>query len=173
MVCKLSRQGKFMSCSRFPDCLGARTEKGEVISNDPSKPLGMHPTTGEPIYVLSGRFGPFVQLGDMPKGNGSTKKAKPKRASIPKEKDPSTVTIAEAAHYLALPRMLGKHPDTDIDIVANVGRFGPYIAHLTKPKADFRSLKIDDPYTMTFQRAMEILKEEKKRRGFRAKKKDD
>jgi DNA topoisomerase-1 len=171
MVFKLSRQGKFMSCSRFPDCIGARTETGEVISNEPQKPIGNHPETGEPIYVLSGRFGPFVQLGEMPTGKGSSKKAKPKRASIPKEKDPSTVTVEEAAHYLALPRMLGKHPETGMDVVANVGRFGPYIAHLTKPKADFRSLKKDSPYDITFEHALEILKEEKKRRGFTARKK--
>ena len=158
-----------MSCSRFPDCIGARTELGEVLSNDPAKPLGVHPETGESMYVLSGRFGPYVQLGEMPTGKGSTKKAKPKRASIPKEKDPSTVTVEEATHYLALPRTLGKHPETGIDIVANVGRFGPYIAHLTKPKADFRSLKTDNPYDITFERALEILKEEKKRRGFRRK----
>lgn len=171
MVFKLSRQGKFMSCSRFPECVGARTETGEVISNDPEKPLGTHPETGENIYVLSGRFGPYVQLGEMPKGKGSSKKAKPKRASIPKEKDPATVSIADAVHYLALPRTLGTHPETGMDVVANVGRFGPYIAHLTKPKADFRSIKNESPYDITFERALEILKEVKKPRGFARKKK--
>ncbi len=166
MVFKLSRQGKFMSCSRFPDCIGARTELGEVISNDPAKPIGTHPDSGENIYVLSGRFGPYVQLGEMPEGKGKTKAKKPKRASIPKEKDPASVTIEEAALYLALPRELGQHPDTGLDIVANTGRFGPYIAHHTQPKADFRSLKTDSPYDITLERALEILKEEKKRRGF-------
>jgi DNA topoisomerase-1 len=166
MVFKLSRQGKFMSCSRFPDCLGARTETGEVLSNDPAKPIGTHPDSGENIYVLSGRFGPYVQLGEMPEGKGKTKKPKPKRASIPKEKDPESVTLADAVHYLALPRTLGVHPDTGEEIFANVGRFGPYIAHNTKPKPDFRSLKTDSPYDITFERALEILKEEKKRRGF-------
>ncbi len=171
MVFKLSRQGKFMSCSRFPDCIGARTELGEVISNDPAKPIGTHPDSGENIYVLSGRFGPYVQLGEMPEGKGKTKAKKPKRASVPKEKDPATVTIEEAALYLALPRELGKHPVTGLDIVANTGRFGPYIAHHTQPKADFRSLKTDSPYDITLERALEILKEEKKRRGFAKKKK--
>src|SRR6185436_1226028 len=50
MVFKLSRQGKFMSCSNFPDCMGARTELGEVISNEPAKPIGKHPDSGENIY---------------------------------------------------------------------------------------------------------------------------
>jgi DNA topoisomerase-1 len=77
MVFKLSRQGKFMSCSRFPDCMGARTETGEVISNEPPKPIGNYPENGEPIYVLNGRFGPYVQLGETPTGKGSKSKNKP------------------------------------------------------------------------------------------------
>ena len=164
-----------MSCTRFPDCLGARTELGEVLSNDPAKPIGTHPETGENIYVLSGRFGPYVQLGEMPekrkqprrpKGVGAPTKAsgssKPKRASIPKEKDPSAVTLADAVHYLSLPRVLGNHPETGEPISANTGRFGPYIVH----QKDFRSLKTDDVYKITLERALEILKEEKKKRGF-------
>jgi len=61
------------------------------------------------------------------------------------------------------------HPETGENIVANIGRFGPYIAHHTKPKADFRSLKKDDVYEIELPRALEILKEEKKKRGFRKK----
>ncbi len=171
MVFKLSRQGKFMSCSRFPDCLGARTETGEVISNEPPKPIGTFPENGEPIFILNGRFGPYVQVGETPTGKGSKSKNKPKRASIPKEKLPEDVTLADALHYLALPRLLGTHPDTGETIVANTGRFGPYIAHNTKPKPDYRSLKVDDVYTIELPRALEILKEEKKRRGFAKKKK--
>ncbi|MES2202848.1 MAG: type I DNA topoisomerase [Patescibacteria group bacterium] len=166
MVYKLSRQGKFMSCSKFPDCIGARTELGEILSNEPAKPIGKHPETGEDIYVLDGRFGPYVQLGEMPTGKGKTKKAKPRRSSLPKDKKPEDVTLADALIYLSLPRELGVHPVTGEKIIANVGRFGPYIAHNTKPKPDFRSLKTDSPYDITFERALEILKEEKKRRGF-------
>ncbi|HVV14900.1 MAG TPA: type I DNA topoisomerase [Candidatus Paceibacterota bacterium] len=170
MVFKLSRQGKFMSCSRFPDCLGARTETGEVISNEPPKPIGNYPETGEPIYVLTGRFGPYVQVGETPTGKGSKSKNKPKRGSIPKEKVPEEVTLEDALKYLSLPRVLGVHPDTEETITANIGRFGPYIAHNTKPKPDFRSLKTDDVYAITLDRALEILSEEKKRRGFAKKK---
>jgi DNA topoisomerase-1 len=137
-----------------------------VLSNEPAKPIGNHPETGEPIYVLSGRFGPYVQLGGDPGGKVKKGEPKPKRASVPKEKDPATVTLEEATKYLALPRLLGKHPDTGLDIVANTGRFGPYIAHHTQPKADFRSLKVDSPYDISLERALEILKEEKKKRGF-------
>ncbi len=172
MVFKLSRQGKFMSCANFPDCIGARTEAGEVISNEPAKPIGTRPDSGENIYVLDGRFGPYVQQGEMPEGKGKSKKPKPRRSSVPKEKNPLEVTLEDALIYLSLPRTLGKHPETGEDIVANVGRFGPYIAHNTKPKADFRSLKKDDVYDIELPRALEILKEEKKRRGFAKKKVD-
>jgi DNA topoisomerase I len=166
MVFKLSRQGKFMSCSRFPECIGARTELGEVISNDPAKPIGIDPETESNVYVLTGRFGPYVQLGEMPEGKGKTKKAKPKRASVPKEKDPLSVTLEDALVYLSLPRVLGMHPDSHEPISANIGRFGPYVVH----QKDFRSLKKDDPYTIELPRALEIFSEEKKRRGFARKK---
>ncbi|MDQ5949078.1 MAG: topoisomerase, partial [Patescibacteria group bacterium] len=95
-------------------------------------------------------------------------KVKPKMASIPKTKDPSTVTLQDALVYLSLPRVLGTHPDTGETITANVGRFGPYIVH----QKDFRSLKTDDVYTIELPRALEILKEEKKKRGFARKKKE-
>ena len=167
MVFKLSRQGTFMSCTRFPDCLGARTEAGEVLSTEPPKPIGTYPETGEHIYVLSGRFGPYVQVGDTPTGKGSKSKNKPRRASVPKEKNPEEVTLKDALKYLSLPRVLGNHPETNEPISANIGRFGPYVVH----QKDFRSLKTDDVYTIELSRAIEILAEEKKKRGFANKKK--
>ncbi len=164
MVIKLGRSGKFLSCSRYPDCEGALTIDGLEIKKD--EPIGNDPETGLPIFVMIGKYGPYVQLGERVKGKGSKKALKPKMASIPKEKDLTTVTVADALHYLSLPRTLGTHPETGETITANIGRFGPYIAHNTKPKADFRSLKTDDVYKITLDRALEILKEEKKKRGF-------
>ena len=119
--------------------------------------------------MLNGRFGPFVQLGETPKGKGSKSKNKPRRASVPKGKDPASVTVEDAAVYLSLPRVLGKHPDTNETITASIGRFGPFIVH----QKDFRSLKTDDVYKIELPRALEILAEEKKvgRRGRFAKKK--
>ncbi len=171
MVFKLSRQGKFMSCSNFPECTGSRTETGEIISNEPPKYIGDYPETGQPIFVLSGRFGPYVQVGEVIKGKKG--KDKPRRASLPKGKEPTEVTLEEALKYLALPKTLGTHPETGADIIANIGRFGPYIAHNTKPKPDFRSLKTDDVYAIELPRALEILKEEKKKRGFARKSKKE
>lgn len=153
MVIKLGRGGKFMSCSRFPECDGARMIDGKTI--EPDTPLGKHPETGENIYLLVGRFGPYVQIGEKTKEN-----PKPRRASVPKGKDTDTVTVADALTYLSLPRVLGKHPETGEDIMANIGRFGPYIVH----DGDFRSLKTDDVYSIELPRALEILSEKKRAR---------
>ncbi len=166
MVWKLSRTGKFMSCSRFPDCVGALTAEGKEIKNN-TESIGNHPETGEPIFVKEGRFGPYVQLGETPpKGTKKDgKKVKPRMASIPKDKDPLTVTVEDAAKYLSLPRVLGNHPETGEPISANIGRFGPYVVH----QKDFRSLKTDDVYKVTLERALEIFKEPKKARFGRKK----
>lgn len=159
MIIKLGRGGKFMSCERYPDCEGARRIDGSVV--EPNKAIGTDKETGLPIFVMEGRFGPYVQLGEKTKEN-----PKPRRSSIPKEKDPSTVTTEDALKYLSLPRTLGVHPETGKDIVANIGRFGPYVMH----DGDFRSLKKDsgdNVYAIELPRALEIFKEEKKvgRRG--------
>ncbi|MCI0619725.1 type I DNA topoisomerase [Candidatus Wolfebacteria bacterium] len=164
MVIKLSRNGTFMSCSDFPQCHGARTIEGEELAGD--EPIGTHPETSEDIFVLNGPYGPYVQLGEKTAEN-----KKPRRASIPPDKDPKTVTVKDAMRYLSLPRELGKHPESGKMVTATVGRFGPYIAH----DGDFRSLKPpknsgeedkDDVYTITLERALAILKEPKKpRRG--------
>ena len=159
MIIKLGRSGKFMSCERYPDCNGARRIDGSVV--EPNKPIGTDTKTGLPIFVLDGRFGPYVQLGEKNKEN-----PKPRRSSISKEKDPSTVTLQDALKLLSLPRVLGTHPETGKEIIANIGRFGPYVMH----NGDFRSLKKsagDNVYTIELPRAFEIFKEEKKigRRG--------
>ncbi len=162
MVVKLGRAGRFLSCSKFPDCNGALTIDGHEIKKD--EPIGNDPETNLPVFVKTGRFGAYVQIGDDPKD----KKNKPKRASIPKEKNIAEITLEDALKYLSLPRVLGKHPETGDFITASVGRFGPYIVH----QSDFRSLKKDSPYDITLPRALEILKEPKKvGRGRFAKKK--
>ncbi len=175
MIIKLSRSGKFLSCSKYPDCEGALTMEGVEIKKD--EPIGIDPETGLSIFLLVGKYGPYVQLGERVKGKGSKKAVKPKMASVPKDKDLSSVTLEDALKYLTLPRALGKHPDTGEMITANIGRFGPYIVH----QKDFRSLKParttdgvqsggeDDVYTIELPRALEILAQEKKKRGFKKK----
>ena len=170
MVVKLGRGGKFLSCNRYPDCTGALTIEGLEIKGD--EPIGNDPQTGLPIYIKVGRFGPYVQLGDMPakgtKVKKGEKKQKPKMSSIPKTVDPTTVTLEMALKYLSIPRTLGGHPETGKEITANNGRFGPYVAH----DGNFRSIKPPlDVYTITLDQALELLAQEKKPRGFQKKKK--
>src|SRR3989344_5644392 len=160
MTIKLGRGGKFMSCSRYPECKGARRIDGSVVK--PNKPIGTDANTGLPIFILDGRFGPYVQLGENPPAGGK-RNPKPRRATIPKDIDPATINLEEALKLLSLPRILGTNPETGKEISANIGRFGPYVVH----ERDFRSLKTDDVYKIELPRALEIFKEEKKKRSFR------
>jgi DNA topoisomerase-1 len=167
MVVKLGKSGKFLSCSDFPKCTGSRLIDGSEVK--PEDPIGQHPKTNENIYVLNGKFGPYVQQGETPdKKDPKTGKpvragknaAKPRRASLPKGKKFDEVTLEDALRYLTLPRELGVNPKSGEMVIANIGRFGPYIGHA----GDFRSLKPkdgDDPYTITLERALEILKKPK------------
>jgi len=170
MEFKLGRGGIFMSCTRYPECEGARQEDGLELKGD--EPIGTDPVTGAPIYVKTGRYGPYVEMelpeieapveltkaGKPKKVRGRPKKAL-KRASIPPGTDLASVTLADALHFLSLPRDLGNHPGTGKPVIANVGRFGPYVGH----DGEFRSLKgADEPYTVTLDRAIEILAEPKR-----------
>jgi len=168
MIVKLGRGGKFLSCDRYPDCDGALTIEGLEIKKD--EPVGIDPETNLPIFTMIGRFGPYVQLGEMPPKVKGKKTVKPKMASIPREVDPTTVTTEMALKYLSIPRNLGAHPSTGLEVSANNGRFGPYVAH----DGNFRSIKKPlDVFTITFEQALELLAQEKKPRGFQKKKKDE
>jgi len=126
--------------------------------------LGFHPETGEPIYVLVGAYGPYVQLGDA-----TDDRPKPKRASLPKGIKLEDVTMEMAVGLLSLPRLLGPHPETGAPIKAGLGRFGPYVVHdQGKEGKDYRSLKGDDDVlTVALDRAMELLSQPKAGRGRR------
>jgi len=168
MVVKLGRAGKFLSCATFPDCAGARMIDGTEVKDN--EPIGKHPETGEDIFILTGRFGPYIQLGVTPPTKdpetGKTiplkkREPTPRRAAIPEDMKPEDVTVEEATRFLLLPRELGDHPKTDEPIIANSGKFGPYIVHA----GDYRSLKgKDNPYDITYKRAMNLLKEPKQGR---------
>ncbi len=179
MEFKLGRGGVFMSCKKYPDCLGARTEEGTELKND--EPIGVHPETGAPIYLKTGRFGPYVEMAlpeeakkedesengkevkgkkkPAKKGRGRPKIAA-KRASVPAGTDLASVTLADAVKYLSLPRELGMHPSTSKSVFASTGRFGPYVGS----DGEFRSLKakVGDPYTITLDEALALLAEPKK-----------
>ncbi len=165
MEYKLGRGGVFLSCKRYPECTGARQEDGMEIK--PDEPIGTDPRTGQPVFVRTGRYGPYVEMPlpenkteeeSSPKRGRGKKKTASKRASIPPGVNPATITLEDALRYLSLPRDLGTHPDTGLPVTVNVGRFGPYVAH----KGEFRSLKKDqDPYTLSLAQALALLAEPK------------
>jgi DNA topoisomerase-1 len=129
------------------------------LSEKGPQSIGKEPKSGLDIYCLTGRYGAYVQLGPTPEDKDAPK---PRRASLPKGVAPKDITIELALKLLSLPRELGSHPDTGEPIVANNGRFGPYVVH----QKNFRSLKkTDDVYTVDIKRALELLSEEKKGRG--------
>jgi DNA topoisomerase-1 len=139
-----------------PDELTA--EKAEELLAIPTGPreLGADPETGLTVLVLTGRFGPFVQLGEQPPGS----KDKPKRASLFSSMDPTTVTLDEALALLSLPRVVGI--DGDEEITAQNGRYGPYL----KKGTDSRSLPSESAlFSVTLDEARAIFAQPKQRRG--------
>lgn len=120
--------------------------------------LGKDPVSKQNVYVLSGRFGPYVQLGE-----NDGKEAKPKRASLPPTMDPALVQLNDALELLSLPKSLGLHPQIKKEVKVGLGRFGPYVVC----DGDFRSVpKGENFLTVTFDRALELLSQPKKgRRG--------
>ena len=111
--------------------------------------LGNHPDTSEPITVRMGRFGPVAQIGET--GNDE----KPRFASLSKNQLLETITLEEALNLFRLPRSLGEYDEGEM--VVGIGKFGPYIRY----KSKFFSLKkgVDDPYTVTSERGIEIILE--------------
>lgn len=129
--------------------------------------LGEDPETGKTIFLRTGSYGPYLQLGEeeeIPPAPGKKKPTilKPKRVSIPKNVPLETLDRAKALKILELPRLLGTHPESGKEIRAGLGRFGPYIVH----DGDFRSLKKeDDVLDVGLGRALELLAMPKGSRG--------
>ena len=133
--------------------------------------LGVDPVVGLDVYVMSGRYGPYVQLGETPeapagpkakgKGQKAEKVEKPKRASLQAGMTESTITLEEALKLLSLPRVVGMHPDDNEPITTNFGRFGPYAKH----GDEFRSLESDDDvFNITFDAALALIRAPKQSR---------
>ncbi|WP_088347985.1 MULTISPECIES: type I DNA topoisomerase [Rhodomicrobium] len=156
---KIGKFGAFVGCSNYPECRFTRqfqnSSDGEapVVAGD--KQLGIDPESGLPVLLKTGRFGPYVQLGEPAEGE------KPKRGSIPRGIQ-AELDLELALKLLSLPREIGKHPETGKAIVAGFGRFGPFIEH------DKRYANLDSPdevFTVGLNRAVSLLAEPKKGRG--------
>ena len=121
--------------------------------------LGVDSESGLTVTARSGRYGPYVQLGE-PEG-----KSKPKTASLFKEMDLETVTLEQALRLLSLPRVVGADPDGGDEITALNGRYGPYL----KKGADTRSLETEEEiFSISLAGALELFSQPKRRRGQRS-----
>ena len=123
---KLGRHGAFVGCSRYPDCKFTRqfsSDGQDASAIDPDgQEFGIHPETGKPIVLKSGRFGPYLEM----EGDDGEK---PKRSSLPKGWTPDALTEEKALMLINLPRLVGLHPEDGEPILANLGRYGPYVQH--------------------------------------------
>ena len=119
---KVSRFGAFVGCTNYPDCKFTRPishKKVKEVFDDIV--LGIDEATSKEIKLLNGRFGPYIQLGNI------EGKEKPKRATIPKDISPKEIDLEKAKLLLSLPRKIGDHPETGNEIFVNYGRYGGYL----------------------------------------------
>ena len=131
---QLSRYGTFIGCTGYnnePKCDYKRSMNGTAQAGADPVTIGVDTESGKEIYLMNGPYGPYLQVGVAVEGD----KKKPKRVSIPKEIAITSVNIDIANMLLSLPRDLGLHPETNKKIVANIGRFGPYVNHDGKFKS--------------------------------------
>ena len=150
---QLSRYGTFIGCTGYndePKCDYKRSMNGTAQAGADPVTIGVDAESGKEIYLMNGPYGPYLQVGVAVEGD----KKKPKRVSIPKEIPISSVNIDIANMLLSLPRDLGLHPETNKKVIANIGRFGPYVNH----DAKFKSIpKSESVFTIDLAGAVTLL----------------
>jgi DNA topoisomerase-1 len=166
IVARVGRYGPYLQRGddrvSIPDDLAPdelTPERAESLLEAPSsdRVLGNDPDTGLPIQVRAGRFGPYIQLGEIVDGG-----PKPKTASLFASMSPATITLDEALELLKIPRLVGVDSATNEEIVAHNGKFGPYV----KKGTDSRSLVSEQQILdVTVDEAMALFAQAKTRRG--------
>jgi DNA topoisomerase I len=154
---KLGKFGGFIGCTNYPECRYTRQlAPGNGAGADGGmKKLGEDPATGLEVTLRTGRFGPYLQLGEGSDGE------KPKRTGVPKGTSPDDIDLKRALALLSLPREVGRHPEDGEAIIAGIGRFGPYVQH-GKTYANLSAG--DDVLGIGLNRALTLI-EEKRARG--------
>jgi DNA topoisomerase-1 len=156
---KLGKFGSFIGCSNYPNCRYTRqltasaadADETAGLGTEGTKILGTDPETGLEVSLRAGRFGPYVQLGEGDK---------PKRSSLPKGWDAATLDLDAALKLLGLPRDVGIHPETGKPIIANIGRFGPYLQH----DGAYANLpSVDEVFDVGINRAVTLIAEKQAR----------
>ena len=161
--------GAFIGCSNYPECRYTRAfgpPGAEDTSGIPPEGKLLGEDAGDKIYAFKGRFGPYVQRGEVTEDN-----KKPPRQSIPKEWPPEELDLEQALKLLSLPREIGPHPEDGIMVWSNIGRYGPYLKHATSTSdrggtnANLES--IEEVFTVGMNRAVQLLAEKVASRGGR------
>ncbi|RYH01131.1 type I DNA topoisomerase [Salipiger sp. IMCC34102] len=164
--------GAFIGCSNYPECrytrpFGPPDPEAEASAIPPDGKL-LGEDQGDEIRIFKGRFGPYAQRGPVTEDN-----KKPPRQSVPKEWEPEAVTLEEAVRLLALPRLIGEHPEDGVNVWANIGRYGPYIKHAEttshKGGTNANLEELEDVWTVGMNRAVQLLAEKVASRGNRGK----
>jgi DNA topoisomerase-1 len=159
---RLGKYGAFVGCSNYPECNYTRQlgdaygdADGAAAIENGNKVLGVDPYTKEEITLRSGRFGPYVQRGEGQEA---------KRSSLPKGWTPESIDHEKALALLALPRDVGKHPETGKMISSGLGRYGPFVLH----DGTYANLdSIEDVFSIGLNRAVSVIAE-KQAKGPRA-----
>ncbi|EKE73556.1 type I DNA topoisomerase [Celeribacter baekdonensis] len=157
---KTSRSGGFVGCSNYPECRYTRPISGDAAEAG-DRILG-EDEDGNEISLRSGRYGPYVQRGEVSEEN-----KKPKRASLPKGWDAEAMDLEKALTLLSLPRRIGEHPEGGV-ISANFGRFGPYLMHKLPgdEKPVYANLKDpNDVFECGMNRAVELITDKRNNPG--------
>ncbi|MGJ4959919.1 type I DNA topoisomerase [Bradyrhizobium sp. HKCCYLRH2015] len=149
---KAGKFGAFVGCSNYPECRYTRPLAADSEATA-DRVLGQDPDTGLDVVVKAGRFGPYIQLGEQ---KDYAEGEKPKRAGIPKGTSPASLELDHALRLLSLPREVGIHPETGLPIIANLGRFGPFVKH----DKTYASLEAgDEVFDIGLNRAVTLIAE--------------
>ncbi len=189
---KLGKFGAFIGCSNYPDCkhtkqLSVQNGADDGMALDGPKILGKDPETDMDVSIRKGPYGVYVQLGPKekteaekaaikaaeeeveinpktgkPKKKKKPKAEKPKRTAVPKDMPAADIDLEKALSLLSLPRTIGLHPESGKEMLAGIGRYGPYVKHETT----FKSIpKDDDVLTIGINRAVALLATAPKKGG--------
>jgi len=159
--------GAFIGCSNYPECrytraFGPPSDEAEAtgdILGPEGRMLGVDPATSEKVTLRTGRFGPYVQLGDV-----TEEVKKPPRASLPKGWEIDDLDLDKALTLLSLPRLVGAHPEDGEPVEAAIGRYGPYVKH---GRIYANLSDVDEVFTIGMNRAVELIAQKAAGRGGR------
>jgi DNA topoisomerase-1 len=149
--------GAFIGCSNYPECRFTRPFGPPGMEGDGAadglgpdgKMLGIDPDTSQAVWLKTGRFGPYVQLGDA-----TEEVPKPPRSSLPKGWEVSEMDLEKALTLLSLPRKVGDHPEDGEPVEAGIGRYGPYVKH---GRIYANLPEVDEVFTVGMNRAVELI----------------